>query len=118
MAASADCSFDLFEGAEKDLVFTRDAESHVVVVFVTVGESTAGNASYTFANQHLVELDRVSITVGNPGPDIERRARVEDLESNVSQRVDCSFTLGRKLIAQHVVVVRIRHQHFRERELQ
>src|SRR5262244_4401704 len=107
IAASLDGGFDLVECAEEDFVLARDTESHVAIVLVAVGESTAGNTSHAFTDQHLIESDCVRIAIRNPGPHVESGSGVVDLEPNPAQRFNRDPSLLCKLLAQHVVVIGI-----------
>src|SRR6185437_10163109 len=62
---------DLFEGAMKNVVLTRDAEPHAVVILAAIGKRAARHAGHAFADQHLVEIDRVTKARRNLGPDVE-----------------------------------------------
>src|SRR6185503_4718127 len=78
---------DLLQGAVENIVLAGDAEAHVFVVFVTVGEGAAGNAGHALAYQHLIESDRVGITIRDSCPHVERRTGIVNLESRVTQRL-------------------------------
>ena len=90
---------NLLERTMQHVILTRDAESHVIIMRITIRKSAARHARNTLAYQHLVKIDRVCKSFRDARPNVKRRTRVVNREARLDQGVDCCLSLLRELIS-------------------
>src|SRR5688572_15855547 len=94
------------------MVLACNADPNMRVPAIAVSECTAGSHSDTgVPHKHFVERDSIIKSLWNPRPDVERRARIIDVETQLAYALGKEPAFRIKFIAESSVIIRISHQH-------